>query len=118
MTHDRAAAPRALWGVVAAAGLLAAEFLSTGSRAAAPVVHTIVIEAMRFEPRSLEVHAGDRVIWINRDPFPHTVVSEVGRFRSGEIAAGQSWQIAVTRTGVLPYACSLHPTMEAELRVD
>ena len=118
MQNRRAAGTRALIGAVAAAWALAGGAVPAAAPGAAPATHTVVIEAMRFEPGSLLVHAGDRVVWLNRDPFPHTVVSAVGGFRSAEIAPGQSWQHVVQRSGVLPYACSLHPTMKAKLRVD
>jgi plastocyanin len=118
MQTRRAAGTRALIGAIAATGALAGGAVPAGTAAGAPAAHTIVIEAMRFEPGSLSIHAGDRVVWVNRDPFPHTVVSAAGDFRSAEIAPGQSWQHVVQRRGILPYACSLHPTMKAELRVD
>jgi plastocyanin len=118
MEGRRRAYHRALAGVVAAGTVLAGGVVSAGPPAAPPATHTVTIEAMRFQPESLAVHVGDQVIWINRDPFPHTVVSAAGRFRSPEIAPGQSWRHAVTRTGVLPYGCTLHPTMKAALRVE
>ena len=73
---------------------------------------------MRLTPGSLPVGAGDRAVWINRDPFPHTVVSTAGAFGSGEITFDQSWVYVVERTGVVPHACSLRPMMKAELRVN
>lgn len=85
---------------------------------ATPATHTIVIEAMRFQPDTLSVHAGDQLVWINRDLFPHTVVSAAGQFQSGPIAPGQSWRVTLRRTGVFAYGCSLHPTMHAKISVE
>ncbi len=56
---------------------------------AAPRVHTVLIEGMRYQPEGLTVVAGDTVVWINRDMVPHTATSASGRFDSNEIAPGQ-----------------------------
>jgi hypothetical protein len=32
---------------------------------AAPQTHTVVIEGMRFNPETLAVHRGDRIVWRN-----------------------------------------------------
>jgi plastocyanin len=79
--------------------------------------HTIVIDSVRFEPQALTLKIGDTVTWVNKDPFPHTATSQVGGFDSREIAPGQSWQYTMTKPGVFPYVCALHPTMKATLTV-
>jgi len=79
--------------------------------------HTVVIDAVRFEPLGLAVKIGDTVTWVNKDPFPHTVTSQAGGFDSKEIAPGRSWRYTATRPGVFPYLCTLHPTMKATLTV-
>jgi plastocyanin len=88
---------------------------------AAPSVHTIVIDGMRFIPQTVEVKAGDTVVWRNRDPFPHTATaSEAGKSggpASPAIAAGASWRFKATRAGSYPYLCTLHRTMTATLVV-
>ena len=89
-----------------------------GGDATPPATHTVVIEAMRFQPDTLSVHAGDQLVWSNRDLFPHTVVSAAGQFQSGPIAPGQSWRVTLRRTGVFAYGCSLHPTMHAKISVE
>lgn len=95
-----------------------------GSRitaAAAPTkstTHTVVIEAMRFDPQELTVKAGDTIAWINHDPFPHTATAVGKKFDSHEIAAGRSWKYTARKAGVLAYGCSLHPTMLGTLRVE
>ena len=83
-----------------------------------PVTHTVVIEAMRFQPDQLTIKAGDAVMWVNKDLFPHTVRSRAGRFESPDMKPGESWTYTVTKSGDLPYVCTLHPTMTARLRVE
>jgi plastocyanin len=81
-------------------------------------VRTIAIDGTKFDPEIITVKAGDTVVWINKDPFPHTVTSQAGGFDSKEIAAGKSWQFKTSKPGVFPYACTFHPTMKATLKVE
>ena len=101
--------------------LLAASVLSeTGAATAAqpkPTTHTVAIEAMQFSPATLDVKAGDTVIWRNKDPFPHNVAADNKGFRSGDIPAGHSWSFKARKKGEFAYVCTLHPNMKAALAV-
>ena len=88
-----------------------------GAANAAPRVHTVLIEGMRYQPEGLTVATGDTVVWINRDMVPHTATSASGRFDSNEIAPGKSWTHTVRTTGEFAYICTYHPLMKAVLRV-
>jgi len=80
--------------------------------------HTVVIDSLRFDPQVLRVKAGDTIVWVNHDPFPHTVTAEGKSFDSHEIAPGRSWKYTARKAGEFAYACVLHPTMKATLRVE
>jgi len=117
---------RALAGLTCAAAL-ALLFADGGPATAAeavaraptkPAIRTIAIDAMQFAPDSMAVRVGDTVVWVNKDPFPHTVTSSVGGFDSHEIAPGKSWRYQARKAGVFPYVCTLHTTMKATLRVE
>jgi plastocyanin len=84
---------------------------------AAPAIHTVIVEATRFEPDILTVRRGDVVRWINKDPFPHTVTALGSGFDSKIIAPNKSWRYTPRKKGVFAYFCTLHPTMKATLRV-
>ena len=58
------------------------------------------------------------MVWVNKDPFPHTATSKAGGFDSGEIAAAKSWKFVAAKTGEFEYICTLHPTMKGKLRVE
>lgn len=112
------------WRVALSAWLLAAPMAAVHAADTANTAKpphrtvTIVIEAMRFSPESVELHKGDTVIWHNQDPFPHTVWSPGrGGFSSPEIAAGESWEFTAASKGILPYICTLHTTMKGKLTV-
>jgi plastocyanin len=87
-------------------------------RAPAPArLRLVTIEEMRFTPRTLIVRRGERVRWINRDPFPHTVTAKNGGFDSHSIPAGGSWTFVARVPGTYDYVCTLHPTMTGRLEV-
>jgi plastocyanin len=84
---------------------------------AAPQTHTVTIDAMRFVPQTLTVRRGDRVVWVNKDLFPHTATATSGTFDSGSIASNASWTYVAREPGRHAYLCSLHTTMTATLTV-
>ena len=90
--------------------------LGAHAAAAAPQTHIIVIEGMRFNPATLTVHRGDRIVWRNKDLVPHTATAS-GNFDSHSIAAGGSWAYVARKAGALTYVCSFHPTMRGTLKV-
>jgi plastocyanin len=88
------------------------------SAATKPAVHTVVVEGMQFTPATLEVNAGDTVIWKNKDPYPHTATAESKPgFDSGEIKPGHSWRYVAKKPGSFSYDCTLHRTMKGLLVV-
>jgi plastocyanin len=100
-----------------AASALGSRITAAAARPKA-TAHTVVIEAMRFDPQELTVKLGDTIVWINHDPFPHTATAVGRQFDSREISTRRSWKYTSRKTGVFAYACSLHPTMLATLRVE
>jgi len=94
--------------LAAPAGLVAADRVR---------MHEIAIQGLLYVPETLTVRPGDVVVWINKDPFPHTVTA-AGAFDSGSIAAGKSWRFTAKKAGTYPYLCTLHTTMKGTLRVE
>ncbi|TMG84073.1 MAG: copper-binding protein [Betaproteobacteria bacterium] len=101
------------------AAVLIATSLAYGSAAIAakPVTHTVVIEGVKYAPETLAVKRGETVVWVNDDPFPHTVTAK-GAFDSHDIAAGKSWKYTARKAGEYVYICTLHPNMKATLKVE
>lgn len=73
---------------------------------------------MQFTPAALSVHRGDRIVWANKDLFPHTTTATNKAFDSGSIAAGGSWTYVAKKVGEYSYACAFHPTMKGSLKVE
>lgn len=74
-----------------------------------------MIEALQFSPQVIEVAPGDTIVWINKDPFPHTATAQDRSFDSGEIAPKRSWKFKARKKGAFSYICTLHPTMKGSL---
>jgi plastocyanin len=78
--------------------------------------HTVAMDGTRFVPETLTVARGDRVTWVNKDPFPHTATAS-GTFDSKSVAAGTSWSYVADARGEFAYVCTLHPGMKGKLVV-
>lgn len=85
--------------------------------AAEPKEHRVTIENMRFSPAQLTVKRGERVVWVNKDLFPHTATARSAAFDSGSIASGASWSFVANTAGDYSYVCTYHPTMIAKLTI-
>jgi plastocyanin len=115
-------AVRSRLGRVSCALVLAALLTSAGQAAAGgvpakPRTHTVIIEGTRFLPETLTVKAGDTIVWVNKDLFPHSATASNATFNSQVIAAGESWRYAAKTKGEFAYTCIFHPTMKASLLV-
>ena len=104
------------------AALAACGLGGTGSGRAAgadrkPVTHTVTIDATSYAPAALAVRAGDTIVWVNKDLFPHTVTAKGGAFDSDVLVQGSSWRYTPKRAGTFPYTCTFHPTMAGRLEV-
>jgi len=78
--------------------------------------YTVAMDGTRFVPETLTVKRGDRVVWVNKDPFPHTATA-AGTFDSKSLAAGHSWSYVAHNRGEFAYVCTLHPGIKGTLIV-
>jgi plastocyanin len=68
----------------------------------------VVLQDNAFHPRQFTVKVGTTIIWVNKDPAFHSVVSDDGLFKSGLLAIGQSFSYTFDKAGTYPYYCSVH----------
>ena len=90
-----------------------------GSESSEPVATTEVAMAKsyRFDPKTIEIDAGDRVTWTNEDNFTHTV--QVDGQEDHKVERGESVSIAFDTPGTFHYVCTLHSQdMEGEVIVE
>ena len=92
--------------------------LSLARAAAAADVH-VTIDNFTFNPPSLTVAPETRVIWVNRDDIPHTVVSadDPHVMRSQPLDTGDQFAFVFHRPGTYRYFCSIHPHMQGKIIV-
>ncbi len=73
-----------------------------------PVATTEVemVKSYRFDPKTIEIEAGDTVTWTNEDNFTHTV--QVDGQEDHKVEPGKSVSIAFDEPGTYHYVCTLH----------
>ena len=109
---------RALVALVASLGLVMVCMApGAAAGAAGPATHTIAIEGTAFATADVTVNAGDSVVWVNKDPYPHTATSKAAGFDSSDIAPAKSWTYTAKKKGDFAYICAIHPSMKGTLHV-
>jgi plastocyanin len=111
--------PPAAAFVLAVAGTSSA--VSAMPDTVAPGTHVVTIENMRFNPQSLTVRKGDRIVWLNNDLVPHTATAKNAAknhaFDSRSIAPQATWTLVAALPGTYVYVCSYHPAMTGTIVV-
>jgi plastocyanin len=72
----------------------------------------IAYRNIAIEPDAVKVKVGSTIRWTNYDEVPHNVVSESGpmHFASSQFGEGGTYEIKVSKPGVIHYECTLEPT--------
>ena len=91
---------------VLAAALVAAGCGSSGESERVATTKVTMVKSYRFEPKAIEVQAGDTVTWTNDDNFTHTV--RVDGQGDHKVGRGDSVAIAFAEPGAYHYVCTLH----------
>ena len=92
--------------------LLAATVLAAGcggdGESSQPVATTEVkmVKSYQFDPKVIEIEAGQTVTWTNEDNFTHTV--EVDGQEDHKVDRGDSVEIKFDEPGTYDYVCTLH----------
>ena len=93
--------------------------LTGAADAAAPVSKDVAIALTKesFVPETATVPAGAHIVWTNNDSVPHSVTANDGRFDSGPLLPGKTFEWTVSGAGNIAYHCIYHPSMTATLTV-
>jgi plastocyanin len=97
-------------------GALALLPLAGAARPALAREHSIAMAGMRFGPAPVGIRVGDTILWLNRDPVPHSATARNGSF-DAVLPAGSSVRTIVRRAGTIAFYCRYHPTMRGTLAV-
>jgi plastocyanin len=105
--------------VLAAALALVLVAAGCGETANSELVATTEVamaKSYRFDPKTIEVEAGQSVTWTNEDNFTHTV--QVDGQEDHKVERGESVSITFENPGTYHYVCTLHSQdMEGEVIV-
>jgi plastocyanin len=79
-----------------------------GTGTSEPVATTKVsmAKSYRFDPKTIEIKAGETVTWTNNDNFTHTI--KVDGQDDHKVGRGDSVSIRFDRAGSYHYVCTLH----------
>ena len=92
--------------VVAAAALFAAGCGGSGTSEPVAATEVEMVKSYRFDPKVIEIEAGDTVTWTNEDNFTHTV--QVEGQEDHKVDQGESFSIKFDTPGTYRYVCTLH----------
>jgi plastocyanin len=97
---------RFLLPAVAAAAMFAAGCGSGESSEPVATTEVQMVKSYRFDPKVIEIAAGETVTWTNDDNFTHTV--QVDGQGDHKVEQGESFSIAFDTPGTYHYVCTLH----------
>jgi plastocyanin len=71
----------------------------------------IAYRNITIQPDTLKVKVGSTIRWTNYDSVEHNVTSKGGpaQFASKNLGEGKTFEVTVTRPGVIHYLCTNHP---------
>jgi plastocyanin len=97
--------------VLASVAVLAVALLGTGcstEQSSEPVATTEVkmVKSYSFDPKTIEIEAGQTVTWMNEDNFTHSV--QVDGQEDHKVDQGESVEITFDEPGTYAYVCTLH----------
>jgi plastocyanin len=91
---------------VLVATMVAAGCGGTGSSEPVATTKVSMAKSYRFDPKTIEIKAGDTVTWTNNDNFTHTV--KVDGQGDHKVGRGDSVAITFDKPGLYDYVCTLH----------
>ena len=97
---------RFLLPAVAAAVVISGCGGSGGSSESVTTTEVTMAKSYVFEPKTIEIEAGQTVTWTNEDNFTHTVQLD-GR-EDHEVEQDESVSIEFDTPGTYHYVCTLH----------
>lgn len=83
-----------------------------------PKTIEVKIVNFAFIPTTIEINAGDTVVWENRDTARHTVTSDSGdEMNSRLLGKGERYSHTFNTAGTYSYYCASHPYMKGKVVV-
>jgi plastocyanin len=106
---------------VAAAPTKAPPAKAPAAPPAATVVQVKIVEVNNkyyFQPATITVSKGSKIVWTNNSDAPHTVTSDTNAFAaSSNLMQNQTFSMVMNTSGTFAYHCDIHPYMQAKIVV-
>jgi plastocyanin len=77
----------------------------------------LTIDNFTFKPDAVTVPAGTRIVWVNDDDIPHSIVETTGKFHSPALDTEDKFSFIFDKAGSYEYFCGLHPHMKGKVVV-
>jgi len=102
--------------MIRGAAVLLVAVLTTQVKAAD---HVVSQRGKAFFPKKMSLRAGERVTFMNDDPFAHNVfsLSDAKSFDLGSYGKGEGKAITLDQPGVVEVECAVHPDMRMVIEV-
>jgi plastocyanin len=101
-----------------ASAVIASSKIGAAAHKAQTDKDAVTISNFAFQPATLTVAVGSKVVWTNRDDEPHRVVSDNGAFNaSPALDTDDSYATVFAKAGIYSYYCSIHPHMVGKIVV-
>lgn len=73
-----------------------------------------------FTKQSITIKKGDKVRFVNEDPFFHNVfsLSDAAFFDLGSFPQGDSKEVEFTEAGEVEVECAIHPNMKMTIKIE
>ena len=91
-----------------------------GAKPAAKPAATVPIQSFKYKPATVQVRAGGRVTWVNRDAAGHTATFTAGpsKLDTDRLGKGQRATLTFPKAGRYAYVCAFHAFMKGEVVVE
>ena len=77
----------------------------------------VTISGFQYDPETVTIQAGGKVIWQNEDSAEHTATLDDGSFTTGDLAEGKLKSESFDTPGTYTYFCEIHPQMKGTVEV-
>jgi plastocyanin len=77
----------------------------------------VTIKDFSFEPSTVKVKVGQKVVFTNEDGVVHTATADEGAFDSGDLQKGKSFTFTADKPGTFSYFCTPHQYMKGTIEV-
>ncbi|MEK9184683.1 MAG: cupredoxin domain-containing protein [Patescibacteria group bacterium] len=76
----------------------------------------VSIKNFSFNPAQINIKTGDKVVWVNQDSIPHSIVIN-GIRKSETLSLNASFEQEFNIPGTYSYNCGIHPSMKGTVVV-